>query len=312
MKYLITGGAGFIGSNIVKELLSKGESVNVLDNFSTGRRSNLFEFENNPNLQLIEGDLRSFHLVRQAVNGVDYILHQGALPSVPRSINDPITSNDVNILGTLNILEAAKEFGVKRVVFASSSSVYGNNPTLPKDETLSVAPLSPYAVTKYSAERYCQVFYNIYGIETVALRYFNVFGPKQDPFSEYSAVIPKFIKLIIDDKEPVIYGDGSQSRDFTYVENNINANLLACISPNAAGEVFNIACGARYTLNDLVDGINKVLNKNIEPKYIETRAGDVKHSLADISEAKSLLGYEVKTDFYKGLEKTIDFYLKTK
>jgi nucleoside-diphosphate-sugar epimerase len=312
MKYLITGGAGFIGSNIVKELLSKGESVNVLDNFSTGRRSNLFEFENNPNLQLIEGDLRSFHLVRQAVNGVDYILHQGALPSVPRSINDPITSNDVNILGTLNILEAAKEFGVKRVVFASSSSVYGNNPTLPKDETLSVAPLSPYAVTKYSAERYCQVFYNIYGIETVALRYFNVFGPKQDPFSEYSAVIPKFIKLIIDDKEPVIYGDGSQSRDFTYVENNINANLLACISPNAAGEVFNIACGARYTLNDLVDGINKVLNKNIEPKYIETRAGDVKHSLADISKAKSLLGYEVKTDFYKGLEKTIDFYLKTK
>jgi nucleoside-diphosphate-sugar epimerase len=312
MKYLITGGAGFIGSNIVGELLNKGEDVKVLDNFSTGRRTNLNEFIGNHKLELIEGDLRSFHLVRGAVKDVDYVLHQGALPSVPRSINDPITSNDVNILGTLNILEAAKEFGVKRVVFASSSSVYGNNPTMPKKESFGVAPLSPYAVTKYSAERYCQVFSQIYGLETVALRYFNVFGPKQDPFSEYSAVIPKFIKLILADKEPIIYGDGEQSRDFTFVENNINANFLACISPKAAGEVFNIACGDSYTLNDLVDGINKILSKNIEPKYVETRAGDVKHSLADISKAQTLLGYEVSNDFYQGLEKTIDFYLRNK
>jgi nucleoside-diphosphate-sugar epimerase len=310
MTYLITGGAGFIGSNIAKELLTRGEKVRVLDNFSTGRRTNLDEFEGNANFQIVEGDLRSFHLVRQAVEGVDYILHQGALPSVPRSINDPITSNDVNILGTLNILEAAKEFSVKRVVFASSSSVYGNNPTLPKVESMPVSPLSPYAVTKYASERYFQVFHSIYGLETVAIRYFNVFGPNQDPNSEYSAVIPKFIKLILADKEPVIYGDGMQSRDFTYVENNVNANLLACKASGAAGEVFNIACGNRYTLNDLVEGINKILGKNIEPKYIETRAGDVKHSLADISKAQKILGYEVKTDFYQGLEKTIDFYIR--
>jgi nucleoside-diphosphate-sugar epimerase len=309
MKYLITGGAGFIGSNIVEELLKRGEQVCVLDNFSTGRRPNLNEYINHPNLEIIEGDLRSFHIVRQAAKGVDYILHQGALPSVPRSINDPITSNDVNILGTLNILEAAKEFGVKRVVFASSSSVYGNNLTLPKEEMMPVSPLSPYAVTKYAAERYSQVFHQIYGLETVALRYFNVFGPKQDPTSEYSAVIPKFIKLIMKDEEPIIYGDGMQSRDFTFVQNNINANLLACTAPNAAGEVFNIACGERYTLIDLINGINKILGKNIEPKFLENRAGDVKHSLADIAKAKSILDYKVETDFYEGLERTVDYFL---
>jgi nucleoside-diphosphate-sugar epimerase len=312
MKYLITGGAGFIGSNIVKELLKRGESINILDNFSTGRRTNITEFRTSPNLKIIEGDLRSLHMVRKAVKGVDYVLHQGALPSVPRSISDPLTSNDVNILGTLNILVAAKDYGVKRVVFASSSSVYGENNTLPKKESISVSPLSPYAITKYAAENYCHFYYHIHGLETVSLRYFNVFGPNQDPFSEYSAVIPKFIKLIMANKEPVIYGDGLQSRDFTFVENNIIANLLACESPKAAGEVFNIACGDRYSLNDLVEGINKILGKNIEPKYIETRTGDVKHSLADISKAKSLLGYEVKTDFNKGLEKTIDYYSKTK
>ncbi|MFC2113902.1 SDR family oxidoreductase [Bacteroidota bacterium] len=310
MKYLVTGGSGFIGSNIVAQLLRGNEQIRVLDNFSTGRRPNLNEFINNPNLEIIEGDLRSFHIVRQAAEGVDYVLHQGALPSVPRSINDPITSNDVNILGTLNILEAAKEFGVKRVVFASSSSVYGNNPTLPKEESMPVLPLSPYAVTKYASERYCQVFYQIYGLETVALRYFNVFGPKQDPTSQYSAVIPKFIKLIMKDEEPVIYGDGMQSRDFTFVQNNINANLLACTAPNAAGEVFNIACGERYTLIDLVNGINKILGKNIEPKFLENRAGDVLHSLADISKAKSVLNYKVEVDFYQGLEKTIDYFLR--
>jgi len=310
MTYLVTGGAGFIGSNICKELLKRGEKVRILDNFSTGRRTNLDEFKGNPNLEMIEGDLRSFHIVRQAVKGVDYVLHQGALPSVPRSINDPITSNDVNILGTLNILEAAKEFGVKRVVFASSSSVYGNNPILPKEEKMPVAPLSPYAVTKYAAERYCQVFYQIYGLETVALRYFNVFGPNQDPTSQYSAVIPKFIKLIMNNEQPLVFGDGLQSRDFTFVQNNIEANILACTEPKAAGKVFNIACGERYTLIDLVNGINKILGKNIEPKFLTDRAGDVKHSLADITKAKSLLGYEVKVDFYAGLEKTVEYFIK--
>ena len=210
MKYLVTGGAGFIGSNIVKELLTRGEYVRVLDNFATGKRENVFEFKNNPNFELIEGDLRSFHIVRNAVKDVDYILHQGALPSIPRSINDPITTNDVNILGTLNILEAAKEFGVRRVAYASSSSVYGNSADLPKTEDIPVQPLSPYALSKYTGERYCQIYYKIYGLETVVLRYFNVFGPNQDPTSQYSAVIPKFIKLMKEGQSPTIYGDGTQ------------------------------------------------------------------------------------------------------
>ena len=308
MKYLVTGGAGFIGSNIVSELLKQRQQVVVLDNFATGKRENILLLMKNENLTMIEGDLRSFHIVRSAVKGVDYILHQGALPSVPRSINDPITSNDVNILGMLNILEAAKEFGVKRVITASSSSIYGNSETLPKVESMPVNPLSPYALTKYAQERYCQIFSQIYGLETVALRYFNVFGPNQDPTSQYSAVIPKFIKLIMADKEPVIYGDGSQSRDFTFVENNVWANIQACTAPKAAGEVINIACGERYTLIDLVNMINEILGKNIEPKFEKDRAGDVKHSLAGIDKAKGLLGYEVRVDFKEGLERTVEYF----
>ena len=308
MKYLVTGGAGFIGSNIVSELLKQGQQVVVLDNFATGKRENILPLMKNENLTMIEGDLRSFHIVRSAVKGVDYILHQGALPSVPRSINDPITSNDVNILGMLNILEAAKEFGVKRVITASSSSIYGNSETLPKVETMPVNPLSPYALTKYAQERYCQIFSQIYGLETVALRYFNVFGPNQDPTSQYSAVIPKFIKLIMADKEPVIYGDGSQSRDFTFVENNVWANIQACTAPKAAGEVINIACGERYTLIDLVNMINEILGKKIEPKFEKDRAGDVKHSLAGIDKAKEVLGYEVKVDFREGLRRTVEYF----
>lgn len=305
MLYLVTGGAGFIGSNIVKELLRRGEKVRVLDNFATGKRENLLPFNGNPNLEVIEGDLRSFHIVRDAVRGCDYVLHQGALPSVPRSIKDPITSNEVNINGTLHILEAAREFGVKRVVFASSSSVYGNNATLPKVETMPVAPLSPYALTKYAGERYCQVFHALYGVETVALRYFNVFGPNQDPTSQYSAVIPKFIKMIKEGRRPVIYGDGTQSRDFTYVSNNVEANLLACTVPDVAGEVFNIACGERYTLLDLVHTINEILGTRVEPLFEPPRPGDVKHSLADIEKAKRMLGFEVKVKFREGLEKII-------
>jgi UDP-glucose 4-epimerase len=308
MKYLVTGGAGFIGSNIVSELLKQGQQVVVLDNFATGKRENILPLMKNPNLTMIEGDLRSFHIVRSAVKGVDYILHQGALPSVPRSINDPITSNDVNILGMLNILEAAKEFGVKRVITASSSSIYGNSETLPKVETMPVNPLSPYALTKYAQERYCQIFSQIYGLETVALRYFNVFGPRQDPTSQYSAVIPKFIRLIMADKEPVIYGDGSQSRDFTFVENNVWANIQACTAPKAAGQVINIACGERYTLIDLVNMINEILGKHIEPKFEKDRAGDVKHSLAGIDKAKEVLGYEVKVDFREGLKRTVEYF----
>ena len=308
MKYLVTGGAGFIGSNIVSELLKQGQQVVVLDNFATGKRENILPLMKNENLTMIEGDLRSFHIVRSAVKGVDYILHQGALPSVPRSINDPITSNDVNILGMLNILEAAKEFGVKRVITASSSSIYGNSETLPKVESMPVNPLSPYALTKYAQERYCQIFSQIYGLETVALRYFNVFGPNQDPTSQYSAVIPKFIKLIMADKEPVIYGDGSQSRDFTFVENNVWANIQACTAPKAAGEVINIACGERYTLIDLVNMINEILGKNIEPKFEKDRAGDVKHSLAGVDKAKGLLSYEVRVDFKEGLERTVEYF----
>ena len=323
MKYLVTGGAGFIGSNIVKELLKRGEQVRVLDNFATGKRENLFEFKSNPYFELIEGDLRSFHIVRKAVEGVDYILHQGALTSVPRSINDPITTNDVNILGTLNILEAAKEFGVKRVVYASSSSVYGNSEgsppericlghdasgrseILPKTENMPVQPLSPYALSKYTAERYCQIYYKIYGLETVVLRYFNVFGSNQDPTSQYSAVIPKFIRLMKAGKQPTIYGDGTQSRDFTYVVNVVEANFLACTVENSVGEVFNIACGERFTLIQLVENINKILGKNIEPIFDKERVGDVKHSLARIEKAKKMLGFKVVCGFEEGLGKTI-------
>ncbi len=308
MKYLVTGGAGFIGSNIVKELLNQGQEVRVLDNFATGKRDNILPLLKYDNLSLIEGDLRSFHIVRSAVRDVDYILHQGALPSVPRSINDPITSNDVNILGTLNLLEAAKEYGVKRVVCASSSSIYGNSETLPKVETMPVNPMSPYALTKYAQERYCQIFFKLYGLQTVSLRYFNVFGPNQDPTSQYSAVIPKFIKLIQQDKEPVIYGDGSQSRDFTFVDNNVWANIQACTAPQAAGEAINIACGERFTLIELVSMINEILGKSVEPRFEPERPGDVMHSLADIRKAKELLGYEVRVGFKEGLAKTIEHF----
>lgn len=305
MKYLITGGAGFIGSNIAKELLARGEKVRVLDNFSTGRRENIEGFKNNPNFELVEGDLRDLETVKKACEGVDFVLHQGALPSVPRSIKDPVGVNGVNTLGTLNVLEAAKDLGVKRVIFASSSSIYGNNPTLPKHEEMPISPLSPYALTKYAGERYCQLYHQLYGLETVALRYFNVFGPNQDPNSEYSAVIPKFIKLMNENKRPIIYGDGLQSRDFTFVANNVSANILACTAEKASGQVINIACGGRYTLLDLIKGINEILGKNIEPEFQPERFGEVKHSMADISRAKEVLGFSVKTEFKEGLEETI-------
>ena len=304
--FLVTGGAGFIGSNIVKTLLEKGAKVRILDNFATGKRENIAPFLKNKNFELIEGDLRDFSTVKKAVEGINYVLHQGALPSVPRSIEDPITTNNVNILGTLNILEAAKGMKVKRVVYASSSSVYGDSKVLPKKEDMSPNPLSPYALSKYAGERDCQLYYQIYGLETVCLRYFNVFGPNQDPTSQYSAAIPKFIYSMKNDKTPIIYGDGSQSRDFTFVENVVEANLLACgTDDKLLGEIFNIACGKSYTILELVNFINKILGKEIKPELAEPRTGDIKHSLASIEKAKNTLGYQPKIDFEQGLRKLI-------
>jgi len=302
LKFLVTGGAGFIGSNIVEELLKQGHSVRVLDNFSTGKRENLKEF--NSDIELLEGDIRSYHIVRQAVSRVEVILHQAALPSVPRSINDPITTNEVNVMGTLNMLDAAKDAGVKRIVYASSSSVYGDNPELPKREDMLPNPLSPYAVAKLAGEKYCQVFSKLYGLETVILRYFNVFGPRQDPNSQYSAVIPKFIKLMNNDQQPTIYGDGTQTRDFTYVSNIVEGNLLAATKDVKSGIVMNCACHGQVTLNELVEQVNNILNKNIEPIYANPRPGDIKHSFANIDKIKKSIDFIPRINFVSGLDLT--------
>lgn len=308
MKFLVTGGAGFIGSNIVHELLTRGYSVKVLDNFSSGKRENLKNFEKD--IELIEGDIRSYHIVQEAVRGVEIVLHQAALPSVPRSIKDPITSNEVNVNGTLNILEASVAAKVRKVVYASSSSVYGDNPDLPKHEGMLPNPLSPYAVSKLAGEKYCSVFSRIFGLETISLRYFNVFGPNQDPSSQYSAVIPKFIKAISNNVRPVIYGDGEQSRDFTYVSNVVEANILSSISSCDSGIALNCACSGQVTLNELVYCINKNLGKSLKPKYEKPRAGDIKHSFADIKLAKNKLKYKPVMDFNTGLKLTIQSYIK--
>lgn len=306
-KYLITGGAGFIGSNIAEELLKRGEYVRIIDNFSTGKRENIEEFIDD--IDLIEGDLRNIDDVKRAVKDIDFVLHQAALPSVPRSVADPISSNANNIDGTLNLLVAAKEAGVKRVVIAASSSAYGDTEILPKVEYMMPNPLSPYAVTKYVEELYGRVFYKVYGLETVLLRYFNVFGPKQDPTSQYAAVIPKFITKILKGESPIIFGDGEQTRDFTYVDNVVEANILAATSEKVGhGEVINIACGQRISLNQLVDKINEILGTNIRPIYDKPRVGDIKHSLASIEKAEKLLGYSVKVTFEEGLRKVIDWY----
>lgn len=306
MKFLVTGGAGFIGSNIASELLEKGYSVRILDNFSSGKRENLKGMEND--IELIEGDIRSYHIVQDSLKDIDIVLHQAALPSVPRSIKDPITTNDVNINGTLNILEAAVDLKVKRVVYASSSSVYGDNPVLPKVETMIPNPLSPYAVSKLTGEKYCNVFSRIYGLETVCLRYFNVFGPRQDPASQYSAVIPKFIKAINQNKQPVIYGDGEQSRDFTYISNVVQANILAATADCESGITVNCAVSGQITLNELIREMNKLMNKDIKPVYEGPRAGDIKHSYADVNLAEKTLGYKPVVSFQEGLKKTIESY----
>lgn len=306
MKFLVTGGAGFIGSNIVEELLKRGYSVRILDNFSTGKRENIKEFEKD--IELIEGDIRSYHTVQKAVKGIDIILHQAALPSVPRSINDPITTNEVNVGGTLNILDAAKDAGVKRLVFASSSSIYGDNPELPKHEEMIPKPLSPYAVSKLTGEYYLQVFNKLYGLETIALRYFNVFGPKQDPNSQYSAVIPKFIKAISNNERPVIYGDGTQSRDFTYVLNVVEANIFAATVKINIPLIANCAAHAQISLNELVRKINEIKERNIKPIYSEFRPGDIKHSFASIRLIEEKLKWQPKYSFDDGLLLTINKY----
>ncbi len=308
MKYLVTGGAGFIGSNIAHELLKRGEEVRIIDNFSTGRKINLAGIEDK--IELVDGDIRDFWTVSEAVKGVDYVLHQAALPSVPRSVKNPLTSNTVNVDGTLNLLEACKNNDVKRFVMASSSSVYGDTPELPKHEQMWTDPLSPYAVTKLTCEKYCRVFYNLYGLETVCLRYFNIFGPRQDPASEYAAVIPKFILAMLSGKKPIVFGDGEQSRDFTFISNAVEANLLATKAPSAPGNYYNIACGARFTLNDLLDKLRKILELNIQAEYTEPRPGDIMHSYADIKKAENDLGYKPQVDFENGLEKTIEWFGK--
>lgn len=306
-KYIVTGGAGFIGSNIVKRLLEDGHQVRVLDNLSTGKFQNIESFLKQ--IEFIQGDFTNLEIAKKSVEGMDYVLHQGAIPSVPRSIDDPLQTNDANILGTLNMLIASRDAGIKRFVYAASSSAYGDSPTMPKVETMPTSPKSPYAIQKLTGEQYCQNFYALYGLETVCLRYFNVFGPNQDPESVYSAVIPIFIKKILKGESPVIYGDGETSRDFTYVDNNVDANIRASMTNKAcAGEVINIACGYEISLNELVQKINEILGTSIKPMYKEERRGDVKHSLADISKAKKLLVYIPNINFEDGLRKTIEFY----
>ena len=306
MTFLITGGAGFIGSNLVEQLLRRGERVRVFDNFSTGFRKNIEQWQSS--IEIVEGDIREYDVVLKAMQGVDCVLHQAALPSVPRSIQDPIASNASNVTGTLNVLQAVREAGVKRAVFASSSSVYGDTPVLPKQEDMPANPLSPYAVSKLAGESYFSVFGRVYGIQTVALRYFNVFGPRQNPDSQYSAVIPKFIKAMMAGKRPVIYGDGTQSRDFTFVANVVEANIRAATRDIPPGSVMNCACHGQVTLNELVARLNAILGTNIEPEYAEPRQGDIKHSFADIDRMKRLLDFTPSVDFETGLKRTCDYY----
>lgn len=309
MRYLVTGGAGFIGSNIVATLLEQGHAVRVLDNFTTGRMPNLEAFL--ADIELVDGDIRDFWTCLDAAEGCDYILHQAALPSVQRSVVNPQTTNEINIGGILNMLEAARRQRVKRFVFASSSSVYGDTPTLPKVETMIPNPLSPYATTKLAGECYCRNYYDLHGLPTVCLRYFNIFGPRQDPNSHYAAVVPKFITALLTGGRPTVFGDGEQSRDFTFIQNAVQANLLACESETAPGGVFNIACGDRFTLNQLLEVMQDIIGAAAKPLYADPRPGDIKHSLADITAAGDGLGYRPQVDFRRGLELTVEWYRRS-
>ena len=302
--YLVTGGAGFIGSHLTEELVRRGHKVRVADNLSTGNRGNLSHIAG---VEFFEGDLADLAFATRAAAGMDYVLHQAAIPSVPRSVNDPIASNRANIDATLNVLVAARDAGVKRLVFAGSSSEYGDSPTLPKREDMPSSPLSPYALQKVMGTQYCQMFTRLYGFETVVIRYFNVFGPRQDPGSPYSGVISLFATALIEGRQPVIYGDGEQTRDFTYVANVVDGVLRACEAPKAAGEAINVACGTRISLNELLRVMNTVVGTDLQPIYKETRAGDVKDSQADITKARTLLGYSPLVGLEDGLRHTLEW-----
>lgn len=306
MKYLVTGGAGFIGSNIVDELVRRGQSVTVLDDLSSGKESNLAEVRQK--ITFVKGSITDLETVQKASQGADYVVHLAARTSVPRSVKDPIETNRVNIDGTLNVLVAARDAQAKRVVFAASSSAYGETPTLPKVETMQPEPISPYGVTKYVGELYGQVFGRVYGLENASVRYFNVFGPRQDPTSQYSGVLSRFMLAVIEGEPPTVYGDGEQSRDFTYIDNVVDETLRACEAPGASGKVFNGGTGARITLNQVLKLLEKITGKKIEAKYDPPRAGDIKDSQADISLAKKILGYTPKVMFEEGLGKTWEWY----
>ena len=304
--YLVTGGAGFIGSHIVDELVEKGIGVRVLDNLTTGTLENLRNQIDK--IEFIEGDIRDVATVKRAMNGVDVVLHQAAMVSVPLSIDKPKETTECNLNGTLHLLMAAREAGVRRFVYASSCAVYGNDPILPKVEDQPPAPLSAYAASKLAAEYYCQVYHRVYGLETVCLRYFNVFGPRQDPLSPYAAVIPKFITLALAKKPLVVYGDGEQGRDFSFVENVVQANLLACNAVGAVGETFNIGCGEEMSINQLVEKLKEIIKTDINVRYSDPNTGDIKHSVASIEKAQRLLGYTPTTTLIDGLHRTIEWY----
>ncbi|MBD3348030.1 MAG: SDR family NAD(P)-dependent oxidoreductase [Candidatus Eisenbacteria bacterium] len=303
---LVTGGAGFIGSHIAERLLEMGHEVRVLDNLSTGRRENLEQL--GQDVELLEGDVRDLSTVERAVEGVEVVFHEAALASVPRSVDDPVSTNRVNVLGTLNVLVASRDAGVSRLVYASSSSIYGESPELPKREDMAPAPESPYAVSKLAGEHYCRVFSGLYGLECVVLRYFNVFGPRQDPDSQYAAVIPIFATALLEGETPVIYGDGGQSRDFTYVTNVVEANVLASEAPGCSGAVLNAACGGTVTVNELFRELAGLVGVSAKPVYAEPRPGDVRHSFADISRARERLGFEPRVGFEEGLRLTVGWY----
>lgn len=304
--YLVTGGAGFIGSNIVEELVRRNEKVRVLDNFITGKRENIEPFLNR--IELIEGDIRDKRILKKVLRGVDYVSHQAALRSVPKSVDDPFTTNDINVSGTLNLLMAAKDAKVKRLVYASSSSAYGDAKKFPQKESDIPVPISPYGVSKLAAEHYCVTFAKTFGLETVSLRYFNVFGPRQNPESKYSAVIPAFIFKMLRNERPIVEWDGKQSRDFTCVANVVEANLKACVMPSLSGEVFNIACGTTTSISDIVKKLNNILKKDIKPKYAPKRAGDVRTTYADISKMKRMLRMKKMIQFEDGLKLTVEWF----
>jgi UDP-N-acetylglucosamine/UDP-N-acetyl-alpha-D-glucosaminouronate 4-epimerase len=309
MRYLVTGGAGFIGSNTVDELVRRGHSVVVLDDLSSGKEDNLAELRNK--ITFIKGSITDIEVVRKAMHEAEYVLHLAARTSVPRSVKDPIETNKINIDGTLNVLVAAKELKVKRVVFAASSSAYGETPTLPKVETMQPQPLSPYGVTKYVGELYGQTFGRCYGLENVALRYFNIFGPRQDPGSPYSGVLAKFCSAFLEDTQPLVFGDGEQTRDFTYVENAVQANLLACEAASVSGKVFNVGVGGRVSLNEVLRELGRITGKTLEAKYDLPREGDIRDSQADISQAREFLGYDPQVTFEEGLARTFEWYRGT-